>query len=493
MTDPSIARFWDNYIIKTKSYRIKTTSTRWYVRYAEQYIKDHKDLRLSLHTEHNLDDYLNDKGRNAYLEDWQFNQLVLALKILFIEMVKTPWANEFSWDKWIKQDKKSADSFKEMNNDDSIPDSHPTLARDYKLFVPDSINRNDIKSDFNNVEQNYFDEEDKESGLFKRIFKRYPEHLTNFITQIRVRHYSIRTERAYLGWFLRYVSFYSLQDPAELTSDHIARYLEHLVIHRKVSGSTQSQALNSLVFYYKQVLQREMNEKIQYTHSKKPRRLPTVLTSNEIKDLFSRIEHPTQLLMSNLLYGCGMRLMECVRLRVLDIDFGYQQILVRNAKGKKDRVVPIPVKLGEALRLQIEKIKTLHEDDLKEGFGSVYIPDALGRKYPNAKNEFRWQYVFPSSKISTDPRSGESRRHHVHENGLQKHIKKAGENAGITKKVNCHALRHSFATHLLENGYDIRTVQELLGHADVSTTMIYTHVLNKPGVTVTSPFDLLET
>lgn len=196
--------------------------------------------------------------------------------------------------------------------------------------------------------------------------------------------------------------------------------------------------------------------------------------------------------MANLLYGCGMRLMECIRLRVLDIDFGYQQILVRDAKGRKDRVVPIPQKLLDGLKRQIDKVRELHAEDLEEGYGRVYMPDALARKYPNAGSELRWQFVFPSTKLSTDPRSGAARRHHVHETGLQKHIKTASDRAGITKRVNSHALRHSFATHLLESGYDIRTVQELLGHADVSTTMIYTHVLNKPGVSVISPLDMLE-
>lgn len=205
-----------------------------------------------------------------------------------------------------------------------------------------------------------------------------------------------------------------------------------------------------------------------------------------------KIDGETQQLMANLLYGCGMRLMECVRLRVLDVDFGYRQILVREAKGKKDRVVPIPNKLIDCLQEQVDKIRALHKEDLENGFGRVYIPGALARKYPNAEKEFRWQYVFPSSRVSTDPRTGVVRRHHIHENGLQKYIKRAAEQASITKKVNCHALRHSFATHLLESGYDIRTVQELLGHADVSTTMIYTHVLNMPGVSVVSPLDMLE-
>jgi integron integrase len=245
-------------------------------------------------------------------------------------------------------------------------------------------------------------------------------------------------------------------------------------MNRKVSGSTQGQALNALIFFYKHVLQRELNEHIEFPHSKKPRRLPVVLTRDEIKQVFAHLENPTQRLMANLLYGCGMRLMECVRLRVLDVDFGYQQIVIREAKGKKDRVVPIPQRLIEDLQNQIETVKQRHAEDLEEGFGKVYIPEALARKYPNAEKEFRWQYVFPSSTIGKDPRSGALRRHHVHENGLQKHIKKAAEQAGITKRVNCHALRHSFATHLLESGYDIRTVQELLGHADVSTTMIVT-------------------
>lgn len=198
MTDQSVSRFWDNYILKTKVYRVKESSTRWYVRYAESYIKDHQDQRLSLHTVEMLDSYLKDKSRNAYLEPWQFNQLILSLKILFVEMVKTPWAKTFPWDDWVKKALKNEYSINKVNNDDSISNTHPTLARDYQSIEPNKEN------------DQYFDEEDKESGLYKRIFKRYPEHLTAFITQIRVRHYSIRTERAYLGWLLRYISFYSL-------------------------------------------------------------------------------------------------------------------------------------------------------------------------------------------------------------------------------------------------------------------------------------------
>ncbi len=193
-----------------------------------------------------------------------------------------------------------------------------------------------------------------------------------------------------------------------------------------------------------------------------------------------------------MLYGCGLRLMECVRLRILDIDFGYRQILVRDTKGKKDRLVPIPDIIRTLLEQQVEKARDLHAEDLEKRFGQVFLPGGLARKYPNAETEFRWQYLFPAARMSVDPRSGVVRRHHLHENSLQKQIKKSAQVAGINKRVNCHALRHSFATHLLENGYDIRTVQELLGHANVSTTMIYTHVLNKPGVFVKSPLDLLD-
>lgn len=468
MTEQSTSLFWDNYIFKTKAYRIKSTSARWYVRHAETYIRAHANLRLAQHSAPQMEKYLRGKGRNSYLEDWQFKQMVVALKILFVEMVKTSWASSFAWDDWVVAA-------------DSLPNSHATVARDYQAIAVDQKEALDYGA------------ADSDSNLYKRVVNYYPEHIRAFIEEIRVRRYSIRTERAYLGWILRYISFYSMQDPAKLTEKHIARYLEYLVLRRKVASSTQSQALNALMFFYRQVLQRELNERIEFVHSRKPRRLPVVLTADEIKRLFSGLENTTQLLMANLLYGCGLRLMECVRLRIMDVDFGYQQILVRNTKAKKDRVVPIPKKLTTILEVQIDKVKALHIEDIEQGFGKVYLPGALALKYPGADSQFRWQYVFPSSKISTDPRSGVSRRHHVHESGLQKYIKKAGEHAGITKNVNCHALRHSFATHLLENGYDIRTVQELLGHADVSTTMIYTHVLNKPGVTVTSPLDMLDT
>ncbi|HSH42432.1 MAG TPA: integron integrase, partial [Arenicellales bacterium] len=231
---------------------------------------------------------------------------------------------------------------------------------------------------------------------------------------------------------------------------------------------------------------------IEFAHSRKPRRLPVVLSRDEVRRLFEHITNPTHRLMAAILYGCGLRLMECLRLRVLDIDTGYAQILVRDAKGKKDRVAPIPKRLSGDLERQLDKVRKLHAEDLEQGYGRVYIPEALARKYPNAETELRWQFVFPSARLATDPRSGVARRHHVHETGLQKQIKRAADRAGIRKKVSCHALRHSFATHLLESGYDIRTVQELLGHADVSTTMVYTHVLNRPGISVISPLDSLE-
>ncbi|MCD6525656.1 MAG: integron integrase, partial [Desulfuromonas sp.] len=265
-------------------------------------------------------------------------------------------------------------------------------------------------------------------------------------------------------------------------------FLEYLALQCKVAGSTQNQALNALVFLFDKVLEQPLGELGAYTRAKRARRLPVVLSRDEMSRLLDAMEG-TFGLMAQLMYGTGMRLMEAVRLRMQDIDYDYGQIVVRNGKGDKDRIVPLPQTVVAPLQAHLERVKSIHADDLEQGFGRVYLPEGLCRKYPNAETEWGWQYVFPSSRISTDPCSGERRRHHLHENGLQKMIKRCAAKAGIAKRVNSHALRHSFATHMLEAGYDIRTVQELLGHADVSTTMIYTHVLNKPGLGVRSQLD----
>jgi len=466
MDDSSVARFWDKYISKTTAYGVRRHQAYWYVRHAEAYIKSVNGVRLLEHTSAYLESYLAQKYDKGRLQGWQLEQIILALKILFTDMVNVSWASSFAWDSWREKAR--------------VLESQSPDKGESKYLV-----------DFGWLKHELENNSDNRSELFARVFETFPHYIERLICEIRLRKYSLRTEQAYLGWFLRYLSFHNFSDPTTLNENEIKCYLEHLVIQRKVSSSTQAQALNAIVFFYKQVLLRDISDNIEFSRSRKPKRLPVVLSQDEVKLLFSEIDIDMSLVMAKLLYGCGMRLMECVRLRVLDIDFDYKKIIIRQAKGKKDRVVPMPLQLVDELRAQLDKVRVEHKSDLAQGYGRVYIPEALARKYPNAESEFRWQYVFSAKGVSKDPRSGVYRRHHVHERNLQRGIRSASEKAGLLKRVTSHTLRHSFATHLLESGSDIRTVQELLGHSDVSTTMIYTHVLNKPGVSVNSPLDSL--
>lgn len=306
---------------------------------------------------------------------------------------------------------------------------------------------------------------------------------------IRTRHYSIRTEESYIRWIREYILFSGKRHPAELGAEEVAAFVSHLAVKRHVAASTQNQALSALLFLYREVLDQPIEWVDDVERAKKPKRLPVVFTTDEVKAVLGRLR-AEMWLMASLLYGSGLRLMECVRLRVKDVDFAQLQIVVREGKGEKDRVTMLPSPLVEPLRRQLERARALHEADIREGFGRVYLPYALARKYPHAEREWSWQYVFPASKRSIDPRNGREQRHHIAETALQKAVRAAIRAAGIPKPGSCHTLRHSFATHLLEAGYDIRTIQELLGHADISTTMIYTHVLNKGGRGVRSPLEL---
>lgn len=315
-----------------------------------------------------------------------------------------------------------------------------------------------------------------------------PKLLDQVRDAIRVKHYSMRTEEAYVHWIKRFIFFHEKRHPLHMGEPEVSKFLSYLAVEGKVSASTQNQALSALLFLYQEVLKQELGWINNVKRAKKPSHVPVVFTKEEAKAVLLRLEG-TKWLMASLLYGAGLRLMECLGLRVKDIDFSYNQIVVRDGKGGKDRLTMLPESLKAPLKKHLEKVRILHEQDLKEGFGKVYLPFALAKKYPNAEREFAWQYVFPSSNRSLDPRSGIERRHHIYETVLQKAIKAAVRAAGINKPASCHTFRHSFATHLLEDGYDIRTVQELLGHKDVSTTMIYTHVLNKGGKGVRSPLD----
>ncbi len=308
--------------------------------------------------------------------------------------------------------------------------------------------------------------------------------------KIRLKHYSIRTEQAYLDWIRRFIRHFDKRHPRDMGAPEVEVFLTHLAVAGRVAASTQNQAKSALLFLYREVLESELPWLDDIEKAKSPKRLPVVLTRREVQSLLTHL-HGLHWLAASLLYGTGMRVMECLRLRVKDVDFERNEILVRDGKGFKDRVTMLPDTLADPLRAQMERARELHQRDLAVGLGEVYLPYALDRKYPHAGREWMWQYVFPAEKISEDPRSGKVRRHHVQDQAVQRAIKQAVRDAGLNKPATPHTLRHSFATHLLEGGYDIRTVQELLGHSDVSTTMIYTHVLNKGGRGVTSPLDRL--
>jgi integron integrase len=308
-------------------------------------------------------------------------------------------------------------------------------------------------------------------------------------TVMRVHHYSKRTEESYIKWISEFINFNKRKTQTDIGNIEINKYINYLAVNRNVSSSTQNLALCAIVFFYKHVLKKEIDG-IDIIWAKKPKKLPIVFSRKETKAILEQL-NGTNWIMGNLLYGAGLRLMECIRLRVKDIDFEYNQITVRDGKGRKDRVTILPGILKEKLRQHIIKVENLHNRDIKKGYGNVYLPYALDIKYPNASKELSWQYLFPSPQISVDKRTGEIRRHHIDETILQRVVKVAIKNAGIRKTGSCHTFRHSFATHLLEDGYDIRTVQELLGHENLNTTMIYTHVMKKGGLGVKSPADNL--
>lgn len=460
-------RLWDKYIAKTRSYKVPDKAIRWYVIRVEQYIKTHHNLPLEEHSPEILNKYLQGLGRQHRLKDWQFKQIIHALKIFFVDVICAEWAQNYPWQHWIEAATELAPS-------------HQTIARDLKHTM--------------GLEENGDPETNlstSNSPFIASIRNEYPRYFNRLITIIRLRDMAISTEQNYEAWVARFIKFHKLRDPIELDESAISGFLEYLSVTRNVSGSTQNQALNAIVFFYRYVLEKQLGDFGHFLRSSKPKRIPVVLSSEETASLLNNLPKPVYWLSANLMYGAGLRILECLRLRIFDLDFSNKHIIVRNTKGNKDRVVPLPASLVESLKKQIQTVREVHQRDLDNDLGEVYLPNALARKYPSAAKELGWQYLFPASKVSADPRSHVIRRHHLHQSALQKQIKLAAKKAGILKRVTSHTLRHSFATHLLSAGYDIRTVQELLGHSDVSTTMIYTHALNRPGISVISPADLL--
>ncbi len=326
------------------------------------------------------------------------------------------------------------------------------------------------------------------SEQYHQVYKDFNEAISKTRECIRVKHLSYRTEQAYLSWIQRFARFCGDRPMSMVNSSQVREFLSHLALNERISASTQNQAMSALLFLFRHVLGQELGDMTLTLRAKTRKKIPVVLTKREVRMVIDELDGTTQL-MVQLLYGTGMRISECTRLRVKDVGFEECILTIRQGKGNKDRRTVFPKSLVEPLKFHLDRVKSLHEADLKKGHGEVYLPESIAKKYSNSGKNWIWQYVFPSGRLAVDPRSGIVRRHHVLDKTIQKWVKNAAIASGIEKDVTPHVFRHSFATHLLEAGRDIRTVQELLGHADVSTTMIYTHVLNKGGVSVTSPLD----
>lgn len=445
-------RFWDKYLAQLDRYGVRAHQRRHYVKVSEHYLSLNTDKKLRLHGADDINSYFHFLA-GLRLLSWQFKQRIWAIRHLF-KLTNPQLERGFDWRAWIAQA-------------EALPREHPTVARENDPIADSLI------------------PEPVVSHLAPELIRQEIEKLK---LVLRAGDYAIRTEQSYILWLRKFFRFCDKVGES-IGADDVSRYLTFLAVRQHVSSSTQALVLNAIVYYWRHILKRDP-EHLQFSRSNRPQRLPVVLSQDEVMRLLTQLRGVNHLL-GSLLYGTGMRLMEAIRLRVQDVDFAYQQITVRDGKGKKDRVVPLPQSLVPRLQQQLAQTKALHEQDLRNGGGDVFLPSALARKYPKAAYDWRWQYIFPSAALSTDPRSKHVRRHHLHETGLQRAIKNASTAAQISKRVSPHTLRHCFATHLLEAGHDIRTVQELLGHANVATTMIYTHVLNKGGRGVASPLDRL--
>ncbi|MCL5966866.1 MAG: site-specific integrase [Deltaproteobacteria bacterium] len=441
---------WSKYHDALRREGVPKERLRWYTGWVERFAHFHESQPLLGRAPEDADDFLRALSERPGVELWRVRQAADALRIFYRSILGAPWAGQ--WEAAGSRPGKEANL---------------TRAESRPVQIGERCS--------------------PDAGSAVEAACNLEDWLARLRALMRTGNYSLSTERAYAAWIGRFLSFceaHSREPDAESVRD----FLEYLALEREVAAATQGQALNALVFFFEHVLGQPLGT-IDFPRSRRPRHLPTVLSREEVQRLLGHLTG-AYALMGGLLYGAGLRLMECLRLRVKDIDFDRGQITVRDGKGGKDRVTVLPALLREPLREHLARVRARHEEDMRRGFGEVHLPPALERKYPGAPREWAWQWVFPADRLSVDPRSGKVRRWHVHESALQKTVKRAARAAGITKRVTCHTLRHSFATHVLEAGYDIRTVQELLGHSDVSTTMIYTHVLNRPGLAVKSPMDM---